>query len=42
MIKEKYILLLLYHQIGGITTIGVTNKLCAIRKPAFHGNESVN
>ena len=30
MIKEKYILLLLSHQIRGITKIGDTHKLLAI------------
>jgi hypothetical protein len=30
MVKEKYMLLLLSHQIGGITTIGDTHKLCEI------------
>jgi len=29
MIKEKYMQLLLAHQIRGITTIGDTHKLCA-------------
>ena len=32
MIKEKYILLLLAHQIRGITTIGDTHKLAVITK----------
>ena len=32
MIKEKYIQLLLSHQIGGITTMGDTHKLCATLK----------
>ena len=32
MIKEKYTQLLLSYEIGGITTIGDTHKLCGIRK----------
>lgn len=32
MIKEKYIPLLLSHQIGGITTIGVTHTLGCIKR----------
>jgi len=32
MIIEKYTQLLLAHQIRGLTTIGVTHKLCVIIK----------
>jgi len=32
MIKEKYTQLLLSHQMGGITTIGITHKLYNIKK----------
>jgi hypothetical protein len=36
MIKEKYTQLLLSRQIGWITTIGDTHKLCPIRESKQH------